>query len=148
MSRENLEVVRSMLEPFAGVNVADVDWGAEAVRDAVRSVYAPDVELHTLPSGMGSGIAEHFEGLDGMVRYLQEWLEPFSDYRVDNLDYIEEGACVLVPSRQRGVGAASGVEVELELTTLYELRDGLITRIIQYDTLDEARRAATAVAGR
>jgi ketosteroid isomerase-like protein len=148
MSQENVEIVRSLLEPFANVNVADVDWGAEAIRDAVRSVHTPDVELRTLASGLGTGVGTHYSGLDGAVRYLQEWLEPFSDYRVENLDYIEEGDCVLVPSRQIGVGAGSGVRTELELTTLYELRDGRITRISQYDTLEEARRAATALASR
>lgn len=142
MSRDNAEIVRSVLEPFVGVNVADVDWGAEAVRDAVRTVHAPDVELNTLASGMGSGIAEHFHGLDGMAQYLREWLEPFSDYRIENLDYIAVGDCVLVPSRQVGVGAGSGIRTVIELTTVYELHDGLITRISQYDTVDDARQAA------
>jgi hypothetical protein len=32
--------------------------------------------------------------------------------------------------------------VEIELTTLYGLRDGQITRIHQFDTLEEAREAA------
>jgi hypothetical protein len=32
--------------------------------------------------------------------------------------------------------------VEIELTTLYELRDGKIRRMHQYDTLEEAREAA------
>jgi ketosteroid isomerase-like protein len=73
---------------------------------------------------------------------LQEWLEPFSEYHVDNVEYIDAGDCVLVPSRQNGVGAASGARVEIELTTLYELRDGRIARIHQYDTLEEAREAA------
>ena len=79
-----------------------------------------------------------------MVRYLGEWLEPFSEYHVEILDYIDAGDCVLVPSRQRGIGAGSGARVEIELTTLYEVRDGRIARIHQYDTLEEAREAAAA----
>jgi ketosteroid isomerase-like protein len=142
MSQENVEIVRSLLEPFAGVNVANVDWGAEAIRDTVRNMHAPDVELRTLVSGLGTGVGTHYRGLDGLVRYLQEWLEPFSEYHVDNVEYIEAGDCVLVPSRQHGVGAGSGARVEIELTTLYELRDGRIARIHQYDTLEEAREAA------
>ncbi len=142
MSRENVEIVRSLLEPFARINVAVLDWGAEALREAVRKVHAPDVELRTLPSGLGSGVGTHYQGLDDMVRYLHEWLEPFSDYRVENLDYIEVDDCVLVPSQQWGIGAGSGARVEIELTTLYQLRDGRIERIYQYDTLEEAREAA------
>jgi ketosteroid isomerase-like protein len=141
MSQENVEIVRSALEPFDGVDIAGVDWGAEAIRETFGRLYAPDFELRTLASGLGSGVGELYRGLDGGIRYLQEWLEPFSEYRVENLDYIEAGDCVLVPSRQWGIGGGSGARVELELTTLYELRDGQITRMHQYDTLEEAREA-------
>ena len=30
-----------------------------------------------------------------MVRYLHEWMEPFSEYHVENLDYIEAGRCFM-----------------------------------------------------
>jgi hypothetical protein len=51
-------------------------------------------------------------------------------------------AICVIPSRQWGVGVGSGARVEIELTTLLELRDGQITRVHQYDTLEEAREAA------
>ena len=143
MSQQNVEVIRSFFGPFEGVNVAEIDFAAEVTSEAVAAVHSPDVELNTLRSGLGSGVGEHYRGLDGLVRYLEEWLEPFSEYYVEALDYIDEGDCVLVPSRQRGVGAGSGARVELELTTLYELRDGKIARIHQYDTLEEALEDAT-----
>ena len=142
MSDENVAIVRSLFEPFAGVNIAAIDWTAEAIREAIGRAYSPDIELTTLASGLGSGVAEFYRGVDGLSRYLGEWLEPFTEYHVDNLDYIDAGDCILVPSRQWGVGAASGARVELELTTLYELRDGKIARVRQYDTLAEALEAA------
>jgi len=70
------------------------------------------------------------------------WLEPFSEYQIEPLDYVEDGDCVLVPTRQWGTGSASGARVELQITFLYELRDGQITRMVQYNTLEEAREAA------
>jgi ketosteroid isomerase-like protein len=142
MSQQNVEIVRSMFEPFEGVNVAAIDWSTEAIRETLGRDHSPDVELRTLASGLGSGVGERYRGLDGLVRYLGEWLGPFSDYQVEILDFIEAGECVLIPSRQWGVGSGSGARVELELTTLYELRGGRITRIEQYDTLEEAREAA------
>src|SRR3954468_22730737 len=142
MSQENVEVVRSTLEPFEGINVAEIDWGAEALREAVARAYTPDVELTTLASGLGSGVGVFYRGLEGCIRYLQEWLEPFSEYHVENLDYIAAGQCVLIASRQSGVGHGSGAHVEIELTTLYEVRDGRIARIHQFDTLAEAQAAA------
>jgi ketosteroid isomerase-like protein len=142
MSRENVEVVRSVFEPFRSVNVAAIDWELDAIREAAGQAYSPDVELTTLASGLGSGVDEFYSGADGLVRYLREWLEPFAEYYIENLDYIDAGDCVLVPSRQYGVGEGSGAKVEIELTTLYELRDGKIVRSHQYDTLEEAREAA------
>ena len=76
------------------------------------------------------------------MEYLRTWLEPFSEYHVENLDYVDAGECVLVPSRQWVVGSGSGARVELELTTLSRVRDGRIKRVHQYDTMDEAFEAA------
>ena len=142
MSQQNVEIVRSILEPMEGINGAAIDWGAEGIREMLGQAYSPDVELTTLASGLGSGVGEFYRGLDGVARYLREWLEPFSEYHVENLDYIDAGDCVLVPSRQWGVGSGSGARVEIELTTLLELRDGRVIRIEQFDTLEEARAAA------
>jgi ketosteroid isomerase-like protein len=142
MSRENVEIVRSVFEPLGGVNVAAIDWEIGAIREAAGQAYSPDVELTTLASGLGTGVDKFYRGVDGVVRYLREWLEPFAEYYVQSLDYIDAGDCVLVPSRQWGVGEGSGAKVEIELTTLYELRGGKIVRMHQYDTLEEARQAA------
>jgi ketosteroid isomerase-like protein len=142
MAPGNAEIVRAMWEALQQLNLAAIDWDQEEIRVALGRAYSPEVELTTLESGAGSGVGEFYKGTDGLSRYLREWLEPFSEYRVEVLDYIEEGDCVLLPSRQWGVGAGSGARVELELTTLHQLRDGLIVRMHQFETLGEAREAA------
>jgi ketosteroid isomerase-like protein len=142
MSQENVEVVRSTFEPFDGVNLAEVDWSTEVVREALGRAYSPDIELTTLAIPLGLDVRDSYRGLDGVVEYLRTWLEPFSEYQVENLDYVDAGECVLVPSRQWGIGSESRARVELELTTLYQVRDGRITRVHQYDTMDEALQAA------
>ena len=142
MSQENVEVVRSTFEPFDGVNLAAIDWSAEVIREALGRAYSPDIELTTLAIPLGLDVSDSYRGLDGLVEYLRTWLEPFSEYHVENLDYVDAGECVLVPSRQWGVGSVSGARVELELTTLYEVRDGRITRVHQYDAMNEALEAA------
>jgi ketosteroid isomerase-like protein len=141
MSQENVEIVRSVVEPLDGINIAAIDWDAEAVREMLGNTYSPDIELTTLAIPLGLDVSTSYRGLDGLVEYLRTWLEPFSEYVVNTLDYIEAGDCVLVPSRQFGVGAGSGARVELELTTLSELRDGKIVRVHQYDTVDAALEA-------
>ena len=142
MSEENVEIVRSVMEPLTGINVADVDWSTEALGEMLGRTYLPDVELRTLDIPLGLDISDSYQGLDGLVEYLRAWLEPFSEYHVENVDYIEAGDCVLVPSRQWGIGRESGTRTEIELTALYELRHGKIARIHQFDTLDEALEAA------
>ena len=142
MSQENVEIVRSTFEPFDGVNLAAIDWSAEVIREALGRAYSPDIELTTLAIPLGLDVSDSYRGLDGVVEYLRTWLEPFSEYHLKNLDYVDAGECVLVPSRQWGVGRGSGARVELELTTLYEVRDGRITRVHQYDTMAEALEAA------
>jgi ketosteroid isomerase-like protein len=144
MSQANVEIVRSVLEPLSEMNAAAVDWDADTLEELLQGSYTEDVQLKTLASGAGTGLAESYTGTAGLIEYLRGWLEPFSEYHVDNLDYIEEGDRVLVPSRQWGIGKGSGVRVELELTTAYELRDGKIARATQYDSLEEARQAADA----
>ncbi len=62
------------------------------------------------------------------------------------LEFIEAGEFVLVPSRQWGIGGVSGAKTEIELTYLYEVRDGLVARAYQYDTLGQAHEAAAQLA--
>jgi ketosteroid isomerase-like protein len=142
MPGENVEIVRAIFGPFDGIDATAIDMDAEGIRELIQRTHSPDVELRPLESGVGSGPSALYRGWDGLREYLKEWLEPFSEYHVELLDYIEAGNCVLVPSRQWGVGSASGARVELELTFVFELRDGKIVRIDQYDTLEDAREAA------
>jgi ketosteroid isomerase-like protein len=77
-----------------------------------------------------------------VIQALREWVEPFSEYRAEPLDYIDVGDHVVVPIRQWGVGTTSGAPVEIEVTHVYEFRNGQIAKVDEYDTLDEALEAA------
>ena len=142
MSEENVERVKAILGPFDDVDVTGIDWESEAIREILERDYSPDIELRTLESGIGSGPSSFYEGWDGLTRYLKEWFEPFSEYRMKWLDYIEAGERVLVPMKASGVGSASRLPVEMELVLSYELQDGRITRLDQYDTVEQALEAS------
>ena len=77
-----------------------------------------------------------------MLEAFREWVEPFREYYVEPLDFIEQGDLVIVPQRQWGVGSTSGIPVEVEVTYVYEIRDNQMTRVDEYDTLEEALEAA------
>jgi hypothetical protein len=143
MASDDVDFVRSVFAAFDGVNVAEIDWNNEAMHALLEGVLDAEVELRTLQSGVGTGVDDFYAGVDGFIRYLGEWLEPFSEYQVENTDYIGAGDWVLVPSHQWGVGSGSGVKVELELTTAYLVQDGKVARMDQFDTLDEARAATS-----
>ena len=136
-----MEVVKSLLEPFQAINTADVDWGADAVREALAAKCSPDIEIRTLDSGVGTGIDPVYRGLDGVARYLGAWMDPFSEFHSTWIDFIDTGDFVLVPNSHWGLGTGSGARTELEMVYACEVKDGLITRILQYDTLDDAQRA-------
>ena len=138
MSEENVALIRSLAEGLEGANLAAIDWSHDAIREALGGAYSPEIELTTLASGVGSGMNDSYSGVDGVSRYLHEWLEPFAEYHVESLDFIDVGNCVVVPTRQWGVGLGSGARVEIEFTSLYELRDGLVVRWHQYETVEEA----------
>jgi ketosteroid isomerase-like protein len=76
-----------------------------------------------------------------VIRAFREWVEPFSEYYVEPLDFIGVGDRVVIPQRQWGVGSTSGIPVEIEVTHVYEFRDGQIIRVDEYDTHDEALAA-------
>jgi ketosteroid isomerase-like protein len=91
--------------------------------------------------GYGSREARVYRGRDGVIQAFREWEEAFSEYRSEPLDFIDEGDRVVVPIRQWGVGRTSQVPVEIEVTHVYEFRNGQIARVDEYDTLEEALEA-------
>jgi ketosteroid isomerase-like protein len=131
---DNLRIARSIWESVRGVNVAALDWDSDAVRELIGAHYSPQIELEHFATGLETRV---YRGLDGGFQWLREWFEPFSEYFVEALDFIVEGNCVVVPSRQWGVGRASGARVELEITWVYEFGDGQIVRITDHDTVEE-----------
>ena len=135
MSQENVEIIRAIWEPFKGVDATEIDWEAEAIREMLVAQYSPEVELRWAATGPESRV---YQGRDGLIQAFREWVEPFSEYRAEPLDYIDAGDCVVVPMRQWGIGATSGVPVEIEVTHVYEFQGHQITRLDEYDTLKEA----------
>jgi|tagenome__1003787_1003787.scaffolds.fasta_scaffold20811167_2 hypothetical protein len=144
MSEGNVQVVRSLLGPFEGINVAEIDWAVDPIRELLAGAVSPDIELRTLDSGIGAGVDAAYNGVDGLVRYLRAWIEPFGEYFVEYGDFIDHGDFVLVPVRNWGVGSGSGARVEIELVYACEVKGGVMTRLLQYDTLEDAGAAIAA----
>jgi ketosteroid isomerase-like protein len=141
MAGANVEVVRGMWAPFTGLDITTIDWDAPVIREVLAPNFSPDVELTWSATWLGK---RHYEGVDGVIQAFKEWLEPFSEYHVEPLEFIEHGDHVVVPNRQWGSGAESGVPVDIEVAHLSEFVDGLIVRLDEFDTKDEAMEAIAA----
>jgi ketosteroid isomerase-like protein len=140
MSQENVEMVRGLWEPFKGVDFTAFDWDHEAVREMTERFWSPEVELRWARSAPEARV---YRGRDGVIQAFREWAEPFSEYFIEPLDFIEQGDCVIIPQRQWGIGSTSGIAVESEFTHVYEVRDGQIAKVDEYDTLEEALAAGS-----
>jgi ketosteroid isomerase-like protein len=138
MSQENVEIVRAMWEPFKGLDCTTIDWDDEAIREITERFWSPEVELKWTSRGPEARV---YRGRDGVIQAFREWSEAFSEYYAEPLDFIAVGDRVVVPNRQWGIGGASGIAVEDEVTWVYEIRDNQMARLDEYDTLDEALEA-------
>jgi hypothetical protein len=102
MSQENVEMVRGLWEPFKGVDYAAIDWDDEAIREMTKRFFSPEVELRWSRSGPEARV---YQGRDDVIQAFREWLESFSEYHIEPLDFIEQEDRVISRS---GSGASEG----------------------------------------
>jgi ketosteroid isomerase-like protein len=124
-----VDVVRSVYEAFAAAD-------ADRIADHLHA----DVELID-PDLPGGGT---FTGIDGVFEFLRLWGEGFSELHIDVEELIPMDDRVLAVVHQYGVGAASGVAVDIHDAHLWTVEDGLVKRI----QLFLSREAALAAAQR
>jgi ketosteroid isomerase-like protein len=84
-----------------------------------------------------------YEGHDGVMRFLTEWLDVWEDYEVglDEIRLAPDGRVVAL-AWQRGKGKQSGLAMEIQWAQIATLREGKVTRIDNYDDQAEALEAA------
>ena len=110
--------------------------------DAVLELFDPEVEFQIAP---GLGNAGTYRGHDGYRRGFGGWVEAFDDFSVDESELEAVGERhVVVDARQSGRGHGSGIEVEMRLGYLFELREGTVVRFHVLPDHDAAVAAAEA----
>ena len=132
-------MVRGLWALFKGVDNTAIDWDDEAIREMTERLWSPEVELRW---SRNAPEARVYQGRDGVIQAFREWVEPFREYYIEPLDFIEQEDRVIIPQRHWGVGSISGIPVEFKFTWVYEIRDNQIARVDEYDTLEEALEAA------
>ncbi len=125
--------------PSANLDLVRAIYAAWERSDWERTEWAhPEIEYVTA-DGPGAGTSV---GLAGMADSFRDWLGAWDEWRVEADDYRElDDERVLVPFHFSARGKASGLEVGQIWTkgaTLFHVRDGKVTRVVQYMDRDHA----------
>jgi ketosteroid isomerase-like protein len=129
MSEENVEVVRSATEAFlAG------DW------DRAFASFDAEIEWEETP-GLGPDAAV-YRGVGEVRQAVKSWVGMWIEYDAEVHEYRDAGDDVVVLSRERGHGKASGAVVERHVGTVHTLRNGKVVRSRLFGSWGEALEAA------
>jgi ketosteroid isomerase-like protein len=130
MTCENVEFVRSIYAAWERGDYSSADWAH------------PNIEC-VFVDGPSPGC---WRGLTGLARAWRDWLSAWDQWRLRAEDVRElDGERVLVSVRVTGRGRKSGLDVgemHNEVTTLFHIRDGKVTKLLRY--FDRERAYADA----
>jgi ketosteroid isomerase-like protein len=121
MSQENVEVVRAIYE----------GWEQRA---SVAHLVAPDLEYVNPPYAVEGGTVRD-------RRALGRVLDVYADFRIEEKQFIDAGAEVVVIGVARGTGA-SGVPIELRQGYVWTIENGRAIRFRWFNDPEEAMAAA------
>jgi ketosteroid isomerase-like protein len=127
MSRENVEVVRSMLDAW---NRGDYSTALETVD--------PNIQLE---AALGGTLDGTYQGHAGLRKWLTDFWGSFDDYRTEIEEYIPAGDHVVWAAHHFGRGRGSGIEVEMQNWHVCEVRDDKIVRYWVFNTKEAALEA-------
>jgi len=123
---ENLDLVRSIYAAWERRDYVWTDWAD------------PEIEF-VVVDGPSPG---RWSGLAGMWQGWREVLEPWQDWRADQLDCRElDEERVLVLLRFSGRGRSSGLDVARmsgKGANVFRIRDGKVTALLAYWNQDQA----------
>lgn len=109
--------------------------------------YAPDCEYRPW-DGFLTGRVEDSEelvlvGPKQIGRYFEEIFETFPDFHNEPVAFRQAGEGVfIVLNRARGTGRASRVSTDIAHGGIWELREGIVVRVREFSTWEEALNAA------
>jgi ketosteroid isomerase-like protein len=130
MSEENVEIVRNA---FAAFKRGDIDGVLRLCDEDIVITQPPD-----LP-----GVRPEQRGHRGVVEALAIWPEQWDEYRIELLRVdAAPGDKVFVAQRSSGRGKQSGVEVDMDFSFVFTLREGKISEWRLFIQQEQAHEAA------
>ena len=118
MSQEALDVVRRAFTTF----------NARAVDDLV-GLCDPDSEWVPFRAQLEGMV---YRGHDGIRQFVRDMDDDWEAFRIDPVEFHDRDDRVVVIGHVQALGRSSGVDVDSEAGFLFELRAGLIARVVSY----------------
>ena len=128
MSRTNVELTR---QAYEAINRRDVDWLVERAD--------PAIEMHMY--GV-AGVPVTYRGASGIREYLRDMEALWEAFESVPDDVRDLGDRVIVIATHRFRGRTSGVELEQRAGVEFRLREGVVTKIRAYQSVEDALAAA------
>ena len=129
MSQENVDLVRRTIEAFNSG-----DW------DASLEYMDEDIEWRAADAVPDQ---DSYFGRDGVRAFWMAWIDNFEGFRLEVEELIDAGDAVVVVTRIRGRGIASGAEVHSNsFAQVARVHDGKIRRWEIHDRAQDALEAA------
>jgi ketosteroid isomerase-like protein len=139
----NLERLGAALVPFADADLVVLfrSGGAtDGLRTALEEIAASD--LVTLMIGADHGLTGSFNGTQGFVDAWVDYTETFKSLRSEITDLREIGPDVVYSeTRQIGVTATAGLEIEYQPAAIFRFADGKLQQAEFHLDRGAARRA-------
>jgi ketosteroid isomerase-like protein len=123
-----VEVVRACFEAF------NLD-GAEAA----AAFLDPKAEWHDIPAQPDAGV--HY-GREGFVEAMEQFFGELEDYSTHLDETIDHDEQVIACFRVVGQGKGSGARFEQRAAGVWTFRNGLVVRVVNFGTREEAFKAA------
>jgi ketosteroid isomerase-like protein len=131
MSQENEDLVRRLYQSFN-----------EGTGDQLVHLWHEDAELR--PALIGGGLVEGavYRGHEEIREFLAMQSETWESVTIEPLDIRDLGSYLLVESRARAVGRASGVELSEVAWDVWRIRDDRVASLRVFTEQAEALEAA------
>jgi ketosteroid isomerase-like protein len=104
----------------------------------VRTFYDPACEYYPVEE------SDPIRGHDELIRWNSRWFEAWDAFDVELEDVVPVGDKLMTEIRVEGRGGGSGLEVGRSFFHLFEMREGKIFRMHEYETRRDALQAAGA----
>jgi ketosteroid isomerase-like protein len=126
---------------YAAFNAAYRSGDANDVLPILEEYWDPEAVF--LPAGvLPDSKARPHRGWDAILRFTANQMEAFTELRIEPLEFIEIGECLVVPYRFGGRARHTGIPVEFSFVHVFTFRDGKATRCEVFKTKADALEAA------